>query len=287
MTSRGAVLLGATSLVVLLLVIILSAAPVVPPRCPEGMTATGSRCCGEGQRAVAGACLGAPTCCGPGLERTAQGCVAKPRRVRVEAGTSSWKPPDERVGTQGERASTGAFEVDVTEATWARWRACEDDRACPHLDAPWGGDPGQAVYGMTRPEARAYCAWSGGRLPQDEEWLRIALGAKETRYPWGDPDAFCLRAAYGLVDGPCGRDAHGPDTAGARPWGATPAGVLDVAGNVAEWVEGEAPAGMGIARGGSYEDDDASALRPRWRRNVDDRARLTWIGVRCVYDVGK
>lgn len=287
MTSRGTSLLAVTTLVVVLLALVLAAAPVAPPRCAPGLTATGARCCGEGQRAVAGACVGSATRCSDGLVATDEACVAPPRRVRIGAGASSWKPPDQRVGTQGERAVTGAFEVDATEATWARWRACERDHDCPHLAASWGGDPGQAASGMTRNEARGFCAWSRGRLPSDDEWLRIALGEKETRYPWGDPDALCLRAAYGLLDGPCGRDAHGPDTAGARPWGATPAGVLDVAGNVAEWAEGEAPDGMGIVRGGSYADDDASALRPRWRRVVELRARAPWVGVRCIYDVSR
>jgi len=137
---------------------------------------------------------------------------------------------------------------------------------------------------MTLDEGRAFCRWAGGRLPRDAEWLRAALGDVEKRYPWGDPDALCLRAAYGLSDGPCARGAKGPDTAGARPWGATPLGVLDLAGNVAEWVDDDAPEAMGVVRGGSFLESDASALRARWRRVIDRGTRAAWIGVRCVYD---
>jgi formylglycine-generating enzyme required for sulfatase activity len=112
----------------------------------------------------------------------------------------------------------------------------------------------------------------------------MALGDVEKRYPWGDPDAFCLRASYGLVQGPCGEGATGPDTAGARPWGATPMGVLDVAGNVAEWVDDGAPPGSGAVRGGSFAESDASSLRARWRRVIAADARLPWVGLRCAYD---
>lgn len=258
----------------------LSGAHRDPPRCPDGLVATGARCCGEGQSAEAGRCVGTPARCSEGLERTAEACVAKPARVTIGAGVSAWKSPDTSVAKQGEAATTPPFAIDAHEVTWARWSTCVAANACPKLP---GGDPGQAVSSVTLDEARAFCRWSGGRVPRDGEWLRAAIGAKETRYPWGDPDALCLRAAFAL-DGRCARGAVGPDTAGARPWGATPSGVHDLAGNVAEWVEGEAPEGHAGVRGGSWKEPDATALRPRWRRVVPNDARLPWVGFRCAYD---
>jgi len=256
------------------------------PRCPAGMVASGARCCGEGQHLEHDACVGRPTRCAQGLLVREEGCVAKADTVVVEGGESSWRPPDTTLGTQGEHATTGAFSIDKHEVTWVRYEHCVDERACKPLAPIAGGDPGQSVHGITRDEARAFCRWAGGRLPSDAEWLRVAIGSSEKRYPWGDPDALCLRAAYGLVSGPCFHDARGPDTAGAHPWGATPSGVMDVAGNVAEWVDdGGAPSGQGVVRGGSFADSDASMLRARWRRVVDATARLAWIGFRCAYSV--
>lgn len=255
-----------------------------PPRCPPGLVALGSRCCGEGQRLRAGACDGTPTRCAEGLERRDEACVAREARVRLPRGTSGWHPPDTQVGSVGENAQTDSFAIDRVEVTWARYRRCVDAGKCVAVRPIAGGDPGQAAHGVTLDEARAFCAAEGGHVPRDAEWLRVALGDVEKRYPWGDPDAFCLRATYGLVSGPCAEGAKGPDTVGARPWGATPLGVLDVAGNVAEWVDDGGPPGMGVVRGGSFVEDDANALRARWRRVVDVHAREAWIGFRCAYD---
>lgn len=265
----------------LLTVVAFATAHRETPRCPDGMTAVGARCCGEGQRLEAGRCVGTPTRCAAGLERHADACVAPRRKVRIGAGESSWRPPDTTLATAGETAKTGAFELDAYEVTWDAWKACVAAGRCVSLPA---GDPGQAVFGVTRDEARAYCKSASGRLPTDAEWLRAAIGPEEKRYPWGDPDAFCLRAAFALKDGRCAWGGSGPDTVGARPWGATPTGLFDVAGNVAEWVDDGAPPGEGAVRGSSWAESDATTLRPRWRKVVAETARLPWIGFRCAYD---
>lgn len=251
-----------------------------PPRCAEGLAAIGARCCGVGQSTRDGRCIGKPDRCAAGLEITERGCVAPRRRVVIAAGASGWSSPDTTIAASGESASTGAFAIDAHEVTWGAWEACTAARSCAALVVATTDDPGQAVFGVTREEARAYCRWAGGRLPRDEEWLRAALGEVETRYPWGDPDAFCLRAAFAL-DGRCAQGGRGPDTAGAHPWGATPSGIHDLAGNVAEWVESDEP----TVRGGSWAEPNATALRPRWRKVVDATARLPWIGFRCAYDL--
>ncbi len=258
------------------------------PRCPPGMVAEGARCCGEGQHVENHACVGRPTRCAEGLLAREEGCLARADTIVVEGGESSWRPPDTLVATPGETASTGRFAIDRYEVSWGRYQRCVDERGCPAVTPSAGGDAGQAAHGVTRDEARAFCRWAGGRLPRDAEWLRVAIGRSEKRYPWGDPDALCLRAAYGLVEGPCYDGARGPDTVGARPWGATPSGVMDVAGNVAEWVDdGGAPAGQGVVRGGSFADTDASALRARDRRVIDASARFAWVGFRCAYSVAR
>jgi sulfatase modifying factor 1 len=266
------------------LVALVSASVRAVPRCPRGLVALGPRCCGAGQTLRDGACVGTPATCSDGLAVTAEGCVAPVSSVVIGRGVSLWRPPNDQVGSAGEKAIAEGFAIDRVEVTWGRYRACVAAGRCAETKPSWGGDAGQALSGVTIAEARAFCAQAGGRLPRDAEWLRVALGEIEKRYPWGDPDAFCTRASYGLVDGPCSEDALGPDTAGARPFGATPAGVLDVAGNVAEFVDDGAPPGMAAVRGGSFAESESSTLRARWRRVVPVDARLPWIGFRCAYD---
>src|SRR5882724_4475505 len=231
-----------------------------PSRCAN-LVAMGTRCCAVGQVVEGARCVGRPERCPEPLVVTDLGCAVRRRRVAVpggivRAGTGDWEA-EGRVHPH--EAKVAPFEIDAFEITEGDYGECVRANRCTALSST--GEPGRALGGMGRADVEAYCAFRNGRLLTDDEWTLAAAGPGTRRYPWGETGAVCRRAAWGLADGPCGFGFVGPELAGAHPDGATPDGLYDLAGNVAEWVAGEGPDrplpgrpgdARGAARGGSY-----------------------------------
>lgn len=261
-----------------------------PERCAPGMRALGARCCPRGQTLVNGQCRGQPQGCPTGLQlatRPQLGCVASLEPARIEGGRLDLAPNDwEAEGVvERRRVEVASFRLDRTEVTVDAWRRCRAADACaalapehPSPEPP--SEPGVPVTNVSAAQAERYCTFVGGRLPTSDELLFAAAGTEGRRFPWGPHGLVCRRAAFGLQDGPCAVGATGPELAGSRPSGSTPAGVLDLVGNVAEWSR--RPDGRLGLFGGSFQSKAASQLKS-WSREPPRTGPD--VGFRCAYDV--
>ncbi|MBX2796274.1 MAG: SUMF1/EgtB/PvdO family nonheme iron enzyme [Myxococcales bacterium] len=141
--------------------------------------------------------------------------------------------------------------------------------------APWSRRD-HPVCGLTHKQARAYAEWSGSRLPTLDEWLYACRGPYDTEFPWGDDYV----ATY--CNGPNGPGATTPVRRHRR--GATAEGVLDLVGNVWEWVDDPRDGSASLAVGGSFRSHPAGRDGLLATRTIEPGEPVDDVGFRCVRD---
>ncbi len=181
--------------------------------------------------------------------------------------------------------ATGRAAPDVDAATWASYglvhpyaRSRRHAWAGGHLP---DGRQDHPVVLVAFGDAMAYAHWLSARtgatwrLPTEAEWEKAARGPDGRWFPWG------------LGYDPARLNSHdrGPfDTlpVGRFPTGASPYGVLDMAGQVFEWTATPAGPGRHIVKGGSWDDKGCGVCRAAARHSRPAAIKHILIGFRLV-----
>lgn len=134
-----------------------------------------------------------------------------------------------------------AFYIDQYEVTNARYKQCVDVGKCTppsqtksYTRSSYYGnsqfDNYPVIY-VNWEQAKTYCEWRGARLPTEAEWEKAARGTDARLYPWGNTWDSTKVNSWDSTP------RLGDTTAvGSYSTGASPYGIMDLAGNVWEWV---------------------------------------------------
>jgi formylglycine-generating enzyme required for sulfatase activity len=158
--------------------------------------------------------------------------------IYIPAGTFVMGDNDEDLLKSGPEHTVylDSYWMDETEVTNAMYLLCVAAGKCiiPVQESrnPYIRNPIYANYPVIYvrwDDASNYCAWAGRRLPTEAEWEKAARGTDGRIYPWGDEEPNPGLANYG-------NNLGEPLPVDRYPSGASPYGVLNMTGNVREWV---------------------------------------------------
>jgi formylglycine-generating enzyme required for sulfatase activity len=127
-----------------------------------------------------------------------------------------------------------AYKIDITEVTMGQYRLYMEQTGKPapkYMDNKRFNHNHQPVVGVTWQEAADYCATMGKRLPTEAEWEKAARGSDTRYYPWGNEPDTTQANVRGKGD-----SYRYSSPVGLSQYGASPYGVLDMAGNAWEWT---------------------------------------------------
>jgi formylglycine-generating enzyme required for sulfatase activity len=250
--------------------------------------------------------LAVPGCSEP-PRRPATSVPATPERPRraERRDSEDLGPRCGMVSVAARCAGSGSpFWIDTTEVTVFDYQRCVKAGRCPDTTASGvgkeenaeptsGRDPScngwqsdREMYPMNCVSwdmAQAYCTWLEKRLPTVDEWRTAACGCDGRRYPWGSTQptelTACCRGSTVQVS-TCAIGSH--------PRGRGPRGLLDAAGNVAEWtatayLSQDRKTDSWYVAGGSFLDAD-ERLGCRSDSWAEGSVLAPTLGIRCAAD---
>jgi formylglycine-generating enzyme required for sulfatase activity len=183
--------------------------------------------------------------------------------------------------------------IGKTEVTFVQFDAfCLETGLEAPEDEGWGRGERPVIY-VSWKEAKKFCAWLekktgfAFRLPTEAEWEKAA----RDRFPWGNNPANDQLANFN-------KEIMKTNTVGAYPKGASPYGVLDMAGNVWEWLadwyaadyyknsadndpQGPEAGSERVVRGGSWA-NSAELIRSANRSQENPDSKLNILGFRLA-----
>jgi formylglycine-generating enzyme len=201
----------------------------------------------------------------------------------------------------------------VNLADWRQWwewvpGACWRAPSGPGSEVD--GIPDHPVVQVAYPDAAAYAAWAGRRLPTEAEWEYAARACSDGVYPWGDEAVPGGRLMANTWQGRFPyRNDGALGWAGTSPVGTFPPnayGLFDMIGNVWEWTttpysaRGHQPGAqtssccpvpaepdptvIQVLKGGSHlcAPEYCHRYRPAARSPQSQDSATTHIGFRCV-----
>lgn len=265
--------------------------------------------CGAPSESIAGFCPGssAVRCCVPGEEEepvdpVEPGGVCDPDAAPTP--NQSWlEAPGVGACQAGMVEVAGSFCVDKYEATLVEVTASGE--------RPWSPfrNPGSASVRavsvanavpqgyINADQAERACNASGKRLCTSQEWLSACRGAEQRTFPYGNVassgtcnegypghpavDYFGTSAdwIWSELGNACINQQPGSvASTGSHPMCATPEGVVDMVGNLHEWVSDSS----GTFRGGFYADTSRNGTGCSYRTTAHNRQHWDYsTGFRC------
>jgi formylglycine-generating enzyme required for sulfatase activity len=234
--------------------------------------------------------------------------------------TVSWAP--------AHSVTLSPYCIDLMEVSVRRYKKCVEEKKCKppgvfsgeENDHTWPNKLDYPINVVSYKQAQEFCEHQGGKLPSEAQWEFAARGTDGREYPFSFPsnslisckDSLAGKSATPLVaafheGSACHKGNGGLWPVGSAPAGASPFGVLDMAGSVMEWVEDaldpsfyaksptlnprnpKSGAAEGIVRGGGWSTGGGDPNKaPAWQMKTYFRepqqrdARDAEIGFRCV-----
>lgn len=206
-----------------------------------------------------------------------------------------------------------AYYIDKYEVTNSQYKKCVEAGKCkvPHFIGFYAHPKyvNHPVVYVDWYQADNYCKWRGKRLPTEAEWEKAARGTDERIYPWGNTwnKNNCNNWNYSgpLVENMAKMDnGRGTLPVGSIKEDSSFYGVMDMAGNVIEWVQdwydenyyknsplnnpqGSKKGEFKILRGGHWTHNVEIVFQTTNRIKAEpEHWYFTW-GFRCVRDLGE